>query len=141
MAAQRRGSVKVLVQPSEALVGRDGHARLLLPFRQNLEQQLGAAPVELHVSQLTGAEQADAAVAGDGLGQLPVVGGQLVDELGGQGVADAVAGYGGLGAQRDEQVGLLVPLSPIRYSGRPFLTQSQVAWVWMTTGSTLGLGD
>jgi len=97
MAAQRRGSVKVLVQPSEALVGRDGHARLLLPFRQNLEQQLGAAPVELHVSQLT-AEQVDAAVAGDGLGQLPVVGGQLVDELGGQGVADAVAGYGGLGA-------------------------------------------
>jgi len=38
-------------------------------------------------------------------------------------------------------VGLPVPLSPIRYSGRPFLTQSQVAWVWMTTGSTLGLGD
>ena len=59
----------------------------------------------------------------------------------GSGVAHAVAGYGGLGAQRDEQVGLPVPLSPIRYSGRPFLTQSQVAWVWMTTGSTLGLGD
>jgi hypothetical protein len=49
-----------------------------------------------------------AAVAGDGLDKLLVVGGfdQLVDELCGQGVADPEPGHGGLGAQRDQQVRL-----------------------------------
>lgn len=42
------------------------------------------------------------------LGQDEVVGGlgELIGELGGQGVLHAVAGHGGLGAQGDEQVGL-----------------------------------
>ena len=107
MAAHSRGSVKVLVQPLKTVVGGDGDARFLFPFRQNLEEQLGAAPVEFHVAELVDAEQVDAAVAGDGLGELLVVGGldELVDQLGGQGVADPEPGHGGLGAQGDEQVG------------------------------------
>ena len=51
MAAQSRGSVKVLVQPSEAFVGGDGDAVLFLPFGEDLEQQLGASFVEFHVSE------------------------------------------------------------------------------------------
>lgn len=74
---------------------------------QPVEKELGAAPVEFHVAQLIDAEQVDAAVAVDGLGQLLVVGGldELVDER------------------------------------RPFLTQSQVARVLMTAGSTFGLAS
>src|SRR6266545_3718039 len=67
IAAHRRGSVKVLVQPTGGLVGGDGHAGLFLPLGQDLEQQLGAAPVESHVAELVDAQQVDAAVAGDGL--------------------------------------------------------------------------
>ena len=70
MAAQSRGSVKVLVQPEKRLVGGDRDGVLLLAFGQDLEQQLGAAAVEFHVAELVDAEQIDAAVAGDGLGQL-----------------------------------------------------------------------
>ena len=45
------------------------------------------------------------------VGELLVVGGlgELVGELGGQGVADPVAGHGRGGAQGDEQVGLAGP--------------------------------
>src|SRR5262245_53975806 len=77
------------VRFAEALVGGDGSTGFSLPFRQDLKQELGAAPVQFHVAELV-AEQVNAAVAGDGLDKLLVVGGfdQLVDELGGQGVAD-----------------------------------------------------
>jgi hypothetical protein len=51
MAAQSRGSVKVLVQPTEGFVGGDGDAVVFLPFGEDLEQQLGAALVQFHVSQ------------------------------------------------------------------------------------------
>jgi|ERR1700724_1858527 hypothetical protein len=51
MAAQSLGSVKVLVQPTEVLVGSYGHAVLFLALGQDLEQQLGAAPVQFHVAQ------------------------------------------------------------------------------------------
>ena len=93
MAAQSRGSVKVLVQPENGSLEAIATLALLLPFGEDLEEQLGAAPVEFHVAELVDAEQVDAAVAGDGLGQLRVVGGldELVDQLGGQGVADPVA--------------------------------------------------
>ena len=50
MAAQSLGSVKVLVQPAEVFVGSYGHA-LLLALGQNLEQQLGPAPVQFHIAQ------------------------------------------------------------------------------------------
>jgi hypothetical protein len=79
MAAHRRGSVKVSVQPEKRLVGGDRDGVLLLAFGEDLEEQLGAAAVELHVAELVDDEQVDAAVAGDGLGELFLVGG--FDEL------------------------------------------------------------
>jgi hypothetical protein len=74
-----------------------------LAFGEDLEQQLGAAPVEREVAELVEAEQVDPAVAGDDLGQLPVVGGlgEFVDQPGGEHVADPVAGLGRGGAERD----------------------------------------
>jgi hypothetical protein len=58
MAAQRRGSVKVLVQPSgaEGFVGGDRHACRFLSLRQDLEQRFGAALVEFHIAQLISAD-------------------------------------------------------------------------------------
>jgi hypothetical protein len=70
---------------------------------EDLEEQFGAAAVEFHVAD---AQQVDAAVTGDGLVELLVLGGldELVDELGGQDVADAVSGGRRGSAQADEQV-------------------------------------
>ncbi len=101
MAAQSRGSVKVFVQPEKASLEAIAMAELLFPLGQNLEQQFGAASVQFHVAQFVDAEQVDSAVAGDGLGQLLVVGGldEFVDQFRGQGVADPVALLGGGGAQ------------------------------------------
>ena len=92
----------------ERLVGRDSDRRAFLPLSENLEQQFGTAPVQFHVAKLVKADQAGPAVAGDQLGQLPLIGGlgQLVDQLGGQRVTDPVAGLGGQRAQRDQQVRL-----------------------------------
>ncbi|MBB4987381.1 hypothetical protein GGE06_008354 [Streptomyces sp. SFB5A] len=71
---------------AERLVRGDGDAVLLLALGQNLEQQLGAVAVEFHVAELVDAEEVDAAVAGDRLGELLLVGGldELVDQLRGQ---------------------------------------------------------
>jgi hypothetical protein len=52
---------------------RDGGA--FFPFGEDLEQQFGAAPVQLEIAQLVQAQKIDAAVAGDGPGQGLVVGG------------------------------------------------------------------
>ena len=92
----------------EGGVGRDRDGGAFLAFGEDLEQQLGAAPVQLEVAQLVQAEQVDAAVAGDGAGQGLVVGGldELVDQRGGGDVPDPVAVLGGGGAQPDQQVGL-----------------------------------
>ena len=70
IATQRRWSVKVgegLGPAAEGLIGGDRDGVLLLPLGQDLEQQLGAAPVEFHVAQFVGAEQVDPPAAGDGL--------------------------------------------------------------------------
>ena len=93
---------------AEAVVAGDRDGGLLLAFGEDLEQQLGAAPVEFHVAEFVEAEQVDAAVAGDGAGELAFVGGfdEFVDELGGEDVADPVAGLGGGGPEPDEQVAL-----------------------------------
>ena len=45
-----------------------------LPLGQNLEQQFRAAAVEFHVAKLVQTQEINSAVAGDGLGQLLVVG-------------------------------------------------------------------
>src|SRR6266498_5182927 len=92
----------------EGFVGGDGDRGAFLPLGENLEQQLGAAAVKFHVAQLVQADQIHPAVPGDQLRELSFVGGldQLVDQLGRQGVTDPVAGLGGQGAQRDQEVGL-----------------------------------
>ena len=67
---------------------------------------------------------------------------ELVDQLGGQGVPDPVAGLGGGGAQCDEQVGLAgagVADQAQRLSLA--VTQVLVARVWTTAGSMLGLAS
>src|SRR3974377_293005 len=59
----------------EGGVGRDGDGGAFFALGEDLEQQFGAAPVQLEVAQLVQAEQVDPAVAGDGAGQGLVVGG------------------------------------------------------------------
>ena len=56
-------------------VRRDRDRGAFLAFGEDLEQQLGAAAVELQVAQFVEAEQVDPAVAGDGAGEVFVVGG------------------------------------------------------------------
>src|SRR5258705_2516480 len=92
----------------EGRVGRDRDGGAFLAFGEDLEQQLGTAPVQFEVAQFVQAEQVDAAVAGDGAGQGLVIGGldELVDQRGRGDVPDPVAVLGGGGAQPDEQVGL-----------------------------------
>jgi hypothetical protein len=70
IAAHNRGSVNVFVQDENGLVGGNGDGRAFFPFGENLEQQLGAAPVQLKVSQLVDKDQVNSAVAVDQLGQL-----------------------------------------------------------------------
>ncbi|GIE92042.1 hypothetical protein Are01nite_85220 [Actinoplanes regularis] len=108
IAAQSLGSVKVLVQPEKDSL--EAIATLFFSSRSVRTWNSSSAPClsQFRVAQLVDAEEIHTAVTGDGLGELFVVGGfdQLVDEFGGQYVADPETGHGGLGAQRDEQVGL-----------------------------------
>ena len=108
IAAQSRGSVKVRAHLAERGVARDRDAGAFLPLGEHLKQQLRAAPVELEIAELVEAKQVNSAVAGDGLGQVLVVGGldELVDQRGGGDVADLEPGLGGGGAQPDQQVAL-----------------------------------
>lgn len=52
IAAQRRGSVKVLVQPTERRIACEGDGRPFFPGRDDLEQKLGAVGIELDVGDL-----------------------------------------------------------------------------------------
>ena len=83
MAAQSRGSVKVLVQPlNESLLAI---ATAVFSSRSVRTWKSSSAPrlSRLPVAQLVQAEELDAAVAGDGPGELAFVGGfdEFVDEL------------------------------------------------------------
>jgi hypothetical protein len=104
MAAQRRGSVKVLVQPLKGSLEATAMAARSSRSVRTLEEQFGAAAVQAEVAELVEAEQVDAAVAGDDLGQGAVVVGfgEFVDQPGGEHVADAVAGLGGGDSEADE---------------------------------------
>jgi hypothetical protein len=77
-------------------------------FGQDLEQQLGAAAVQMEIAELVQAEQVVAAVAGHGAAEVAFAGGldQLVDECGGGGIADPTAGLAGGHTQADQQVAL-----------------------------------
>lgn len=94
-------------------------------------------------AEFVDAEEVDAAVAGDGLVELLLVGGfdQLVHELGGERGADAVALHGGLGSQGGEHVGRAGAGSPIRQRGWLFLIHSQLARVWTVAVSMSGLAS
>ena len=78
-----------------------------LAFGDDLEQQLGAAGVELDVAEFVEAEQVEPAVAADDAGQAPFVGGfdEFVDQLGGGDVADPAALFAGGQAETDEEMG------------------------------------
>lgn len=52
MAAQRRGSVKVLVQPEKLSFEAIATELVFLPLGENLKQHFSAAPVQLHVAEL-----------------------------------------------------------------------------------------
>ena len=73
-AAQRRGSGKVLVQPPkdslEAIATEFFSSRSVRTWNSSF----GTAAVEGHVAEFVDAEQVDAAVAGEGLGELFGVG-------------------------------------------------------------------
>jgi hypothetical protein len=59
----------------EGLVGRDRDGRFLLALGLDLNGQLGAAAVQLHVPEFVDAQQIDLSVARDGLRQRLLVGG------------------------------------------------------------------
>jgi len=63
------------VRFAEGLVEGDRDACPFLPFGEDLERELRGAALEFHVAELVDAEHVDAAVAVDGLSQLPVAGG------------------------------------------------------------------
>lgn len=65
MAAQSRGSAKVLVQPPKDSLQAMATDVPFLAFGEDLEEQFSAAAVEFHVAELVDAEQVDTAVAGD----------------------------------------------------------------------------
>jgi hypothetical protein len=60
---------------AERQVRRDGDGCFLFAFGEDLEQQLGAAGVELDVAELVEAEQFEPAVAGNDARQSSFVGG------------------------------------------------------------------
>jgi hypothetical protein len=93
---------------AERQVRADGDGGSFFSFGDDLEEQFGAARVELDVAELVEQEQVEAAVAADDAGQLPLVGGfgELVNQLGGGGVADPAALLAGGQAQADQQMGL-----------------------------------
>ena len=105
----------------ECGVGGDRDRGAFLAFGEHLEQQLSAAPVELEVAQFVEAEQVDPAVAGDGAGEVFVVGGldEFVDQGGSGDVADPVAGLGGGDPQPDQQVRLPGPRIADQAQGLP----------------------
>ncbi|MEZ5141807.1 MAG: hypothetical protein R2726_04720 [Acidimicrobiales bacterium] len=60
-AATRRASVMIWPHSLNGEVGRDGHGCSFVSFGEHLEQQLGAAAVELDVAELVDAQQVEAA--------------------------------------------------------------------------------
>src|SRR5262249_12406469 len=89
-------------------VGPDRDRGSFLPLGDDLEQQLGAAWVDLDIAELVEQQEVQPAVAADHPGQRPLVGGfdELVDQGGGGDVADPAALLAGGQAEPDQQVRL-----------------------------------
>jgi hypothetical protein len=77
---------------------------LLFSLGENLEQQFGAAAVELDVAELVDAKQVEAPVAGDESGEASFVGGfdEFVDQLRAGGVTHPASLFAGGDAETDE---------------------------------------
>lgn len=88
----------------EGGVGGAGDGGAFFSFGDDLEEEFGAAGVEVDVADFVEAEQVDAGIAANDAGELVVGGGfgELVDQGGGGDVADPAALFGGGGAQCDE---------------------------------------
>ena len=69
IAATRRGSGNTVAPFGERQVGGDRDRGSFFAFGDDLEQQFGAAWVDLDVAEFVEAEQVQAAVAGDDAGQ------------------------------------------------------------------------
>jgi hypothetical protein len=104
---------------TEGQVGGDGDAGPFLAFGDDLEEEFGAAGVDLDVAEFVEAEQVQAGVAAHDAGQLAVIGcfDQFVDQVRGGDVADAAALFAGGQAQPDEQVRLPGPGVPEQDDG------------------------
>jgi hypothetical protein len=92
----------------EGRVAHDRDRGALLALGQDLEEEFGGSLVEVDVAELIDREEVESAVAGDGLGEVELVGclGEFVGELGAGDVADPVAVLGCGDAGADEEVGL-----------------------------------
>ena len=108
IAATRRGSGNTVPHSLKGRLVPIADAGAFFAFGDDLEQQFGAAGVDLDVAQFVEQQQVQPAVAADDAGQLPVVGGfdEFVDQLRGGDVADPAALFAGGQAEPDEQVGL-----------------------------------
>jgi len=96
---------------AEGQVGRDRDGGAFLAFGDDLEQQFGAAWVDLDVAEFVQTQEVEASVASDDAGEDAFVGGfdefvdEFVDELRGGDVADSAALFAGGEAESDEEVG------------------------------------
>ena len=78
---------------AEGQVACDADGGFFLSFGDDLEEQFGAAGIDVDVAEFIEQEEIQAAVAADDAGQDAFVGGfdELIDQLGGGDVADPVA--------------------------------------------------
>ena len=97
IAATSRGSGNTAPHSLKGRLGRDRDAGAFLAFGDDLEEQLGAAGVDLDVAEFVQAEQVEPPVAGDHAGQVAFVGGldEFVDQAGSGDVADPAALFAG----------------------------------------------
>jgi len=82
---------------AEGQVGGDRDGGAFLAFGDDLEEEFGAAGVDVDVAEFVEQQEVEAAVAGDHAGEDAVVGGfdEFVDQSGGGDVADAAALFAG----------------------------------------------
>jgi hypothetical protein len=108
IAATRRGSGKTVPHSAERQVGPIAMEARSSPLGDDLEEQLGAAGVDLDGAELIQEQEVQAAVAADDAGQRSLVGGfdEFVDQGGGGDVADPAALLAGGQAEPDQQVRL-----------------------------------
>ena len=107
IAATRRGSLKT---DPHSLKGRlvPTPAGAFLAFGDDLEEQLGAAGIDLDVAEFIEQQQIQPAVAAHDAGEHSPVGGldEFIDQRGAGDVTDSAALFAGGQTQADEQVGL-----------------------------------